>query len=239
MEGLYFTADIGSSSLKGSLLDVGGGLVAFERIEFPWARDPRLAWSAQAWVAAFAALSGRLLPKLEGRLLSGVAISGNGPTLVPMDAAGRPLGAILRWSDPDSRVAGQKSFFLPKAAWFKSARPDLFEKTAGFLTCPEYITFLLTGSRAAASPSPAFSAYVWDKAGFQAYDLDEQLFPPLVEPGTRLGRVSAAGEALLGFRRDTPVYSAGSDFLMALLGTAAVRPGLTCDRAGTSEGINH
>jgi xylulokinase len=39
-------------------------------------------------------------------------------------------------------------------------------------------------------------------------------------------------------REGTPIVAGGPDFIMALIGTAALEPGMICDRAGSSEGIN-
>jgi xylulokinase len=35
-----------------------------------------------------------------------------------------------------------------------------------------------------------------------------------------------------------PIIAGGADFIMALIGTGAIEPGMVCDRAGSSEGIN-
>jgi xylulokinase len=51
--------------------------------------------------------------------------------------------------------------------------------------------------------------------------------------------VDRRGAELFGIPAGVPVVSGGPDFLMSLLGTATTAPGRTCDRAGTSEGINH
>jgi xylulokinase len=40
------------------------------------------------------------------------------------------------------------------------------------------------------------------------------------------------------FPAGIPIIAGGADFIMALIGTGAVEPGMVCDRAGTSEGIN-
>ncbi|MFO7850787.1 MAG: FGGY-family carbohydrate kinase, partial [Spirochaetia bacterium] len=59
-----------------------------------------------------------------------------------------------------------------------------------------------------------------------------------VKTGTILGGVTEEASAEFGLSPGIPVISGGSDFLMALLGSGTVEPGITCDRTGTSEGIN-
>jgi sugar (pentulose or hexulose) kinase len=62
--------------------------------------------------------------------------------------------------------------------------------------------------------------------------------PPLIHTGEKIGTVTKDAEKLFGIKAGTPVFAGGSDFLMAILGTATLKPGQVCDRAGTSEGIN-
>jgi xylulokinase len=137
-----------------------------------------------------------------------------------------------------AQVPGQPSLFLPKARWLMEQRPEVYEKTAFFLGCPEYLVYCLSGEKTAFSPSPEFSPFVWAGDAFAAFGLDAGKFPPVVLTARRAGRVGGRAAGAFGFAPGTPVYAAGPDFLMALLGTAAVRPGRCCDRAGTSEGIN-
>ena len=51
--------------------------------------------------------------------------------------------------------------------------------------------------------------------------------------------VSADASSRTGLPAGLPVVAAGSDFMAALIGSGATAPGLVCDRAGTSEGINY
>jgi xylulokinase len=60
-----------------------------------------------------------------------------------------------------------------------------------------------------------------------------------VHAGERIGAVQATASERYGVPVGTPVVAGGSDFLMSLVGTASLVPGRTCDRAGTSEGINY
>lgn len=54
-----------------------------------------------------------------------------------------------------------------------------------------------------------------------------------------MGTVDRRGVDLFRLPAGIPVIAGGPDFLMSLVGTATTVVGRTCDRAGTSEGINH
>ncbi|MFW6292790.1 MAG: xylulokinase, partial [Spirochaetota bacterium] len=103
----------------------------------------------------------------------------------------------------------------------------------------EYLAFLLTGVPHSTSPSEHFDPYVWDEPGMRAYEIDADRLPPLARPGDQIGVTGARAVELFGLPAGVPVFAGGPDFLLSLLGTATIAPGRTCDRAGTSEGINH
>ncbi|MDR1931847.1 MAG: FGGY-family carbohydrate kinase [Spirochaetales bacterium] len=244
-EPVFLCADIGTSSLKGALFRLSGECLCRARAEFS-ASAGRLFqdWNAGEWLSAFGRLVRELTAAADraergGVSVGGIVISGNGPTLVPLGAGGEPVHPVLLWIDGRAEhLSGEKSLFLPKAAWLMRERPAVYEKTVLFLGCPEYLVCCLTGEKHAFSPSPEFSEYIWTERSCAACGLDPRKFPPAISTGAEAGRVSPSAAREFGIPRGAPVYAAGPDFLMTLLGTACVRPGRSCDRAGTSEGVN-
>ncbi|NBC30946.1 MAG: carbohydrate kinase, partial [Spirochaetes bacterium] len=71
------------------------------------------------------------------------------------------------------------------------------------------------------------------------YGLDPEKLPPFVHVGDVVGHVTRPAARRFGLSAGVPVVAGGSDFIVSLLGTGAVDPGVTCDRAGTSEGVNY
>jgi xylulokinase len=147
---------------------------------------------------------------------------------------------VLLWLDGRERpIEGNKSLFLPRINWLKEKAPEQFSRLGSVVSFPEYLYYRLTGELVTISPSEEFSPYIWAPEEIDRYGLEQSLFPPYVRPGELVGRVNRQGFERFGIGEGTPVAAGGSDFLMSLIGTGAVRPGRTCDRAGTSEGINH
>ena len=233
--------DIGTSAMKGAVVDRGGNLLSWGRV--PLISGPRAdfsAWDPGTWRRGLSRLVEIIRGTAAALEVDAVSISGNGPTLVPIAADGETAGDALLWLDGrEKRRPEQKSFFLPKAAWLAERHPEIYERTVCFIPCPEYAAYLLCGEAAAVSPSREFSEYFWSPGSISAYGLDPEKFPPIVRPGEIIGEVTAGAGREFGMPSGIPVIGAGSDFLMALLGTGAVVPGTTCDRAGTSEGINY
>ncbi len=235
---LILAVDIGTTAMKGGLITSDGELMSYHRVTY-WekTRQDFHAWDPKVWVEALR----EIVASVGGyQRISAVAVSGHGPTVIPVDAEGRVLFYALLWMDKRNlRQEGTKSFFLPKIAWFRQNHPDLYERTQWFLSCPEYLNFFLTGEAQTVTPSQEFIPYIWHGDDWKTYGLDAEKLPPFVTMGQKVGDVTPQASTFTGIPAGVPVVAAGSDFLVALLGAGAVHPGRTCDRAGTSEGINH
>lgn len=229
---MILVVDIGTSSVK-------AGLFRREDARPVWLHRQPLSgsgWVTEQWVRAICESMDRC-PRLDE--LTAISMSGNGPTVVPVAPDGTAVADALLWlDDREQRVADQPSFFLPKLAWFKANAPREYESSWQLMTCPEYLVYLAGGEPHSTSPSAEFDPVVWNEAGIRAYDLDESKLPPLVRPGDSVGRTSSRAAEVFGIPPGVPIFAGGPDFLVSLLGTATVAPGRTCDRAGTSEGIN-
>jgi len=231
------TFDIGTSSVKAGLFERDDARAVWLHREPLATGDPPDIWVTEQWVRAVQATMDRC-PDVES--IDAIVLSGNGPTVIPVAEDGTAICDALLWLDTrETRIAEQPSFFLPKIDWVRRERPEVYERTWQFMTCPEYLAFLMGAESHSTSPSEAFDRYVWDDDGLRAYAVDPARVPPLVRPGDRVGETRGRCVDLFAIPRGTPVIAGGPDFLMSLLGTATVEPGATCDRAGTSEGINH
>lgn len=247
---MILTFDIGTSSVKGGIFSAEGALLARAEVKVSskQGRNP-LEHEVEAgqWTEALRSLAGRL--ELDGKSFAALLVSGNGPTLVPVAASGRCLLPAMTWMDRRGReeasliseLAGRRvdaSFYLPKAAWIQRRRPDIYSQTAYFLTCPDYIDYVLTGEALTVLPDKGFTRLLWEPGLITALGMEAAKFPQFIAPGVFIGKVTEAGAAATHLPRGTPVYSGGPDFCMSLLGTGAVRPGRACVRSGTSEGLN-
>lgn len=231
---MILAADLGTGSLKAGILSSEGRLEAEVRIKYrrsPYEGD----FDPREWEDAF----GRALDALPAVRLSALALSGNGPTLVLCDEKGDPAGPADLWLDEGAvSLPGRRSYYLPMAARRKARDEGAWKGARMILSCPEWLQFRLTGVPSMTLPHESFRPYVWDDEQLEAYGLDGRLFPETVYMGELAGRVNAAASARFGLERGLPAAAAGSDFMTALLGSGALEPGMVCDRAGTSEGIN-
>jgi xylulokinase len=252
--------DLGTSTVKAGLFSSEGKLLSLR--SRPLIDGVRSAKSippgspgidADAWVdAAFALLrelSSVAIESYGQDPVEALSVSGNGPTLVAVDKDGKPLMPALVWSDRRaleesaeiSRLAGRHvdpAFYLPKALRLMRRETRLYDETACFMPCPEYLAFRLTGIRHAVLPAPGYEPFIHGKAILEGAGLDPDKFPPLAVPGASLGRLIEDAAKSSGLPRSCRVAAGLPDFLSALLGSGVTAPGIALDRSGSSEALN-
>lgn len=255
---MILAVDIGTTAVKCALFASGAGgagaggaaagsCLAVERA--PVAADRvREETDAHVWADAVQTAVARL-PQAAAAVTSCV-VTGNGPTLIPCDRAGRPVGPALTWLHAHARQEAREvaertgitvdaSFPLPKALWLARRRPATFERAAWLLSCAEWVVFLLTGCAHTAIGARGVDRFYWSGKALAALGLDPDRFPPFAVAGQEIGRVAPRPAAAFGIAAGARVYAGGADFQMALIGSATVDAGRTLDRSGSSEGINH
>ncbi|MBU0936046.1 MAG: hypothetical protein KKI09_14245 [Spirochaetes bacterium] len=255
---MYCGLDLGSSSLKGLLVDASGRQLAWGKAEVRISHDGSryhsdpLEWE-QALISVFGQLT-RLLPGGSASIRA-IAISGNGPTLVPVGHDGRPLGSAAPWLDRDAATQAARiqvladqlpttgpavdpSFYLPKVLRFVDEHPAAAGQLRYFFSAPEYLAYQLGADPVSYLADPYYDRFVWFSALHAGLGLDPSWFPDYVRPGQTIGRVSAAAAAKYGISAGTVLAAGFPDFLSALVGSGTVQPGLVCDRSGSSEALN-
>jgi len=243
--------DIGTTFLKGAVVTENGKILARAQVPVRMVESAdreRCEWDADAWLSGMALVTAQLGLREKGRL-RGIVVSANGPTLVPVNADCEPLALAMSWMDRRAREEAEliaefsdspvdPSFYLPKAFWVMRHEPELYEKTRYFLPCAEFIDFFLTGNPVRVLPTALFREFFWNEGAVPSVRLDPDKLPPFVEPGELIGTVSEKAADILGLPPGIPVIAGGPDYIMSIIGTASMQAGRTCDRAGTSEGVN-
>jgi len=225
---MVLALDIGTSSVKGAIVSHEGKLIS----------EARVFYKSSESAVLVQALKELVLKLGSTFFIDGVAVSGNGPTFFPLFKDGT-FGNPILWSSKNEKpLISGKSLYLPKLLWLKENSAELYDKTDVFLPSDSFVNFLLTGEKSAAVVNDRFVPFFWSKEDVENNYLDADKLVPLILTGKKVGAVSKIGEVLFGIKTGVPVFAAGSDFLMAILGTATLKPGQACDRTGTSEGIN-
>ncbi|MDR1893807.1 MAG: hypothetical protein LBQ61_03830, partial [Spirochaetales bacterium] len=153
---MILSLDLGTSTFKAAVFAYDGACVSQASVPLNITGGGlRYEVDPAVWLRAMETA----LPRLRGVAgVEALAVSGNGPTLVPvtgtpgLDSTGLsvPGGAARLWLDRRaqgesrrvSALAGayvDPSFFLPKALWIKNQEPRLYGETRFFLSAPEYL----------------------------------------------------------------------------------------------------
>ena len=216
--------DIGTTSLKAGLITAVGEVVSFCSIPF---EEPHDRFVACSWYNAFLQAKEEVTRGLEDGQISGICISGNGPTVVT------DCGLTFRWNEDTSAVAAgipsvaRTSLFIPKILSIKNQFPQVWKKTKLLFSGPEYLIYLLTGKAVTILPEERFEKAYWNDEMLTACKINKKLFPSFVKTG-----------AMCGLYENCPVFAGGPDFVVALIGTGTLKAGRLCDRCGSSEGLN-
>jgi xylulokinase len=188
MAGTLLGLDIGSSSVKGSLLDVSTGKVitqasspaeemAIEALKPGWAEQhPDLWWEhVSRVIQAIRSSSPKELSALKA---IGIAYQMHGLVLVDRD--GKPVRPAIIWCDSRAVELGAQAFSklgheqcletlgnspgnftAAKLAWVKNNEPQLLERAAYCMLPGDYIALRLTG-RFGTTPSALSEGILWD-----------------------------------------------------------------------------
>lgn len=142
------------------------------------------------------------------------------------------MAAIEKYIPPDElyQEAGVLPFnfnTINKLIWFREQKPELIEKAYRFLFMPSIFTFLLTGemvndvTMAGTSMMNCQSKRKYSEKIFRSIGIPVELMGETVEPGTKVGRITAKASDETGIPRNIPVIATGHDTQFAIFGSGA------------------
>jgi xylulokinase len=255
---MYIGLDLGTSGLKGVLIDEAQAILAEATAPLTVSR-PSDGWSEQSpadWVAAAEAVFG----KLAGHGLSavrGIGLSGqmHGATL--LDASDDVLRPCILWNDtrahaeaaaldadPQFRALSGNivfaGFTAPKLVWVARNEPAVFAKVARVLLPKDYLRLWLTGEHVAEMSDAAGTSWMdtgrrhWSDDLLSASGMTRAQMPRLVEGSQVSGVLRDALSERFGLPRGVIVAGGGGDNAAAGIGVGVVRAGQAFVSLGTS-----
>ncbi|MBX3190315.1 MAG: hypothetical protein KF819_25170 [Labilithrix sp.] len=233
--------DIGTTGVRAAVFTPDGAPLADASVACPhdapragWAEADPDAW----WRAACRALAE--VGASVTRDVRCVAVAGQAPTAVLVDASGAAIRPAISWldtrADAEARELGTQAYYLgPKLTWLTRHEPRSIERARWVLQSHAFIAMRLTGEVAVDPSTAALALPLFDLASLEwvhsAYD---RLMPPLRRAHEVLGAVTAEAAAATGLREGTPVVAGGGDFAAATLGAGVVAEGEACLMLGTA-----
>jgi xylulokinase len=246
--------DAGTSSLKALVLDGAGQVLGEAAAAYPtltpapgWAEQDPEAW----WAAAVTAVRTAMAEVGADAEVAGIGLSGQMHTFVLVDAHGVPVRPAVTWLDTRARDALAEvratvesrglartlgnpvvlGLSLPPLVWLREHEPDVWARTATFLSAKDYLRLRLTdeiGAEATdASATLAFdvTGRRWSQAVQDAFGLPRSWWPTLGGSGDVAGHLTPTAGAALGLPAGIPVAYGAGDQQASALGAGTVRPG--------------
>jgi len=261
---LFVGLDLGTTGVKGILVDARGSLVAVhgERLSLS---TPKPAWAEQnpnewwsATLKVLKALSNRSR-EIGGRIRA-LATSGQMHSLVVVDGEGRVLRDAILWCDQRTYVecdeatnllGGEEQvlkivgnpilpgFTLPKLLWLRKNEPELYKRIYKVMLPKDFINYMLTGNIATDHS---------DASGTTMYDVfrmrwSEELLRTLKISTEILPEILPSNGIVGKVKRelaeeldlqDVIVVAGGADNACAALGVGVIEPGDVMVSLGTS-----
>jgi len=193
--------------------------------------------------------------------VAAISLSLQGGTMVPVDAEGQPLRRAFVWSD--QRCVLEREEFLREASsaedmyqltgwklgnglpalairWMRNHEPELFSRTAMFMTVPDYISRRMTGI-AAVDPSDFGINQLgdirrgrYDETLLRFAGITEAQLPPIVPTGAAIGPLTPQAAEELGLTTRTILAAGAHDQYAVTTGAGMTSPGDILIGSGTS-----
>ncbi len=260
--------DLGTSSVKGMLLDAERGIIACAAteyaVEIPAAgyaeQDPEMWWNAVL----------RTLGKLKEKnppamgSITAVGLSGQMHGLVMVDDKGKAVRPAIIWLDQRSWVQTKQiadrvsekemgeifhnrvftGYAFPSLLWVRDNEPDNYDKTASIMLPKDYIRMKLTGEIGTDASDASSSCLMDERRREWAWDiidrfhLRREIFPDIHEAWETAGQITANCAGETGLCRGIPVVYGCGDQPAQGLGNGQIKEGDVICNIGTGGQIS-
>ena len=260
-------ADIGTSGARAVAFDLEGNLLLQVRRPFEtamskpgWAEQDARAWRSTA-ISALGALFRSLGP---GWQVEAIGLTGQCPSMVPVDRRGDPLRAGIIYRD--NRATSQAQAMVdrfgeswlhtrtghvpaafhvgPKVLWIRECEPEVFKAATHFLEPSELVALELTGELVTDWTIATTTAFfnlrdrAWDEEILGPLGIAPTMFPTPHPSWAVVGQLRPALMRRFGVKRPIPVVAGAADSLACALGVGIAAPGAVSEMAGSSTCLN-
>jgi xylulokinase len=247
--------DVGTSGVKAVLTDSAGRVVGSHSRPYGLITLPD-GWVDQDMDEILAAIGESTRQLISGSGVAPASIEGIGVTaqmfnLQAVDRKGRPLLPMISWLDlratPQARALADRmptadqfrhlgslvtaKDIIPKIAWLREQRPDIWRQTASLLDCKEAVVMYLTGvpvtDYAGASAMRLFdsTSREWSESACALLGIPLSMLPTIAPATSIAGGLLKDPAEHLGLVAGTPVVVGAGDVPATQVGAGATAPG--------------
>jgi xylulokinase len=259
--------DVGTSGARAAAYDYAGRPAGEVRRPYPTVLGPdgRAEQDANRWrSASLSALAGLVRTLGSGRRIRAICLTGQCPSMVPLDDHDRPLRPGLIYRDNRAvaeaiairrqfgdRLIHDRTGHLPaafhvaaKILWLRANEPAVFAAARRFVEPTDFVALALTGENVTdwtiATASALFNVRErrWDDVVLDGLGLEAELFPVAHPSWAVIGELRPALLGRLGLAHSIPVVIGGGDSLACAFGAGVVAAGPVSEMAGSSSCLN-
>jgi xylulokinase len=256
--------DLGTSSVKVGVFARDGAMRGYARrpLHTDFRADGGAEADPEAWWSATADAVREATAEIDMRQLKAACVGGQGPTLVLVDTAGRPVRAAITWGD--TRCAAHSAqlveklgsdragySLVPRLAWVAETEPDVLERARWALQPWDFLTGRLAGGQVGVVSTFAGDRVWRDEWLAAAGFAGSPLIPPPVDAGCPYAETGGDWAAQVGLPPGIKLVGGMNDAMGSIVGAdgavvgRAIDPGgvaggfaLTCDRPLSAPGID-
>ena len=255
--------DLGTSSIKASLLDLETHSILRESVELSVSYPDSFSaeQNPEDWWKGFC----KLISQLRSRVgdldkLSAIGLSGQMLGLVLLDRKGNPVRPCILWCDQRSyqeieeikeKVSLEEllkytantpltGYWLPKILWLRKHEPSALSQTFKMLLPKDFLRLKLTGAFTT-EVSDASSTFLFDVANrrwsekmIDLFEINRDTLPQVVESPEITGYVTPQASLETGLPEGIPVVGGGGDQSSGGIGLGVIHSGLVSCVLGTS-----
>ncbi|HWJ77882.1 MAG TPA: xylulokinase [Niallia sp.] len=255
--------DLGTSSLKGLLVNQEGKIVCTKSANYPL-YNPQSGYSEQDpldWIEAAKNVILELSREVSDFTshLDGISFSGQMHSLVLLDENSNPIRKAILWNDvrtteqcarimeecgdivlSQMKNRALEGFTLPKLLWVKENEPELWEKASKFLLPKDYLGYWMTGQKQMELSDAAGTLLLnieeeqWNWNIAEHFAISKEIFPNLVQSMDKIGNLREDLKEQFGFTKDIPIFAGGADNACAALGAGIIEENTGLCSIGTS-----
>ena len=187
-----------------------------------------------------------------------ITVTTSASCLVCVDADGKPIGRAFMVSDkraeeeakmiqsmPEFLDVREKtglevtvSLMLPKILWIKRNNPEMYEKTAHFLTPNDYLIYLLCGECVTDYLNAVKYHYILSEKQYpeellNRLQIPKSKLPEVVSTGEMVGTINKSLAEPIGVNSDAKVVVSSYDAICSFVGSGVTEEGEASDVSGT------
>ena len=213
----YIGVDLGTSSIKLSLVDINGEIISECSKDYPVYQEGLYSeQNPEDWWNAFEYCFDRLLEKQDRSQVDGISFSGQMHGLVILDENDKVIRPCILWNDGRSEeetkylneIVGKETlseltgniayagFTAPKLLWVQKHEPENFRRISKIMLPKDYIVYRLTGQFVTDFSDASGTLYLdvknkrWSEKMQHILAISSEMLPKLHESTDVVGEVS-------------------------------------------------